>query len=82
MVHPGGAVALLLTLCLVGTAVALIHFAAYPEFGGTVFGKVMGKSLPVKPCPEAVLPYKTAVGAHSFQVLINVYRIYHKDISP
>ena len=37
VVHPCGAVAFKLTLCLVGAAGALIHFAAYPEFLGAVF---------------------------------------------
>ena len=37
VVHPCGAVTFKLTLCLVGAAAALIHFAAYPEFLGAVF---------------------------------------------
>jgi len=54
VVHPGGAVASVLPLRVVGTVVALIVPGAGPELRWGVFGQVVGQSLPVKAQTKAV----------------------------
>ena len=61
MVEPSGRVALVLSLRVVGTAVALKIFRTHTKFQRRVFGKVVCQALPIQAQTEAVLADPGAV---------------------
>ena len=61
VVHPGFAVALILTLSGVGATGALEVFCACPELCRGLFGQVVGQTLPIKANTETADRYQPAV---------------------
>jgi hypothetical protein len=66
VMEPGGAIALLPPLLVIGAVVTLKIFDSRPEFRRRVFGQIVRQSLPIEPQPEAVFPHEGAVPVYGF----------------
>lgn len=76
MMHPGGTVAELIALHVVGTAVALIIADTGNEFRRRVFRQVMSQSLPVQSQTETVFPYQSPMTVDGFQMAQNIHEFH------
>ena len=68
VVEPGGGVAHIQPLHLVGAAVALIVLCPHQEFSGAVFAQIVEQSLTVQSHPEAVVHHTQLMGGDGLKM--------------